>query len=246
MLKVKNNINQMGQLLLLPKKLILYGAGASTKLILQCFYHKGLKEKLEYIVDRNEALDGTWCEAENGIRVKVLSLSHFLDQYHSRIRKEFVILITPFSALWIVDNLDKIEQLDGTETYLYALITDKNRPAPFSFRNTGRPLIPKRIHYIWIGGRSIPQEYQDNIETWKRYCPDYEIVKWDEHNYDFLGNPYTREALEQKQYMYATDYVRKDILYQMGGIYLDTDVEFWFWTGGSARASGYGRDDETI
>lgn len=87
--------------------------------------------------------------------------------------------------------------------------------------------IPKKIHYIWIGGKDIPQEYKRNIESWKKYCPDYEIICWNEGNYDFEKNRYMKEAydLGGRYLMYATDYARKDILYNYGGIYLDTDVE---------------------
>lgn len=225
MLNMKNNADSMQQLLGLPKRIVLYGAGASARLILQAFYHKGLKERLAFIVDRKEDLDNTWCDVADGIWVNVISLSHFLKQYGALIKEKFILLITPSTAMWIVEELDRIEQLDGTEAYVYALVAGKKPPEQFPLRSLDKPVIPKRIHYIWIGENSMSKEDMGNIESWKRFCPDYEIIKWDEKNYDFHKNPYTREALERKRYMYATDYARKDILYHYGGIYLDTDVE---------------------
>lgn len=225
MLNIKNDADCMEQLIGLPRKIVLYGAGASTRLILQAFYQRGLKERLAFIVDKNESLDNTWCEAPGDIQAEVISLGHFLEQYGSYIKKEFTMLITPSTAMWIVDELDKIEGLDGVDAYVYALVAGKKAPPPFCLRSLGAPTIPKRIHYIWIGENAMPAEDVENIESWKRLCPDYEIIRWNEKNYDFHKNPYTREAWEKKQYMYATDYARKDILYRYGGIYLDTDVE---------------------
>ncbi len=225
MLNVRTDLDDMEMLIQSGRRLVLYGAGASARLLLQEYFHKGLDKCLECIVDANEKLDGMKYEVVEGQRVGVVSLKHFIGKYGGDIKSKFTLLITPYTALRIVDSLDKMPELDGVETYLHALIVEK-RPIPsFSIRSLPEPAIPKVIHYIWIGGQRMPQEYLDNIETWKKFCPDYEIVEWNEKNYDFGKNRYTREALEQKQYMYATDYVRKDILYHYGGIYLDTDVE---------------------
>lgn len=225
MLNIKINADCMEQLLGLSRRIVLYGAGASARLILQAFYHRGLKERLAFIVDKNESLDNTKCEVTGGIQVDVISLRHFLEQYGVGVKEEFTLLITPFRALWIVEELDRVEGLDGVDTYVYALVAGKKPPEPFPLRSLYQPVIPKRIHYIWIGENAMSAEDMKNIESWKKFCPDYEIIKWDERKYDFQKNPYTREALERKQYMYATDYARKDILYHYGGIYLDTDVE---------------------
>lgn len=59
----------------------------------------------------------------------------------------------------------------------------------------------------------------------EKYCPDYEIIRWDENNYDYKKNRYMAEAYEAKKWSFVSDYARMDILYQYGGIYLDTDVE---------------------
>lgn len=225
MLRVKNDADDIRGLFQADRQIVLYGAGASAKLILQAFYGKGLKERIAFAVDKNDALDGTSCRVTDGISVPVISLSRFLETYGDTVKSRFIILITPFAALRIVEELDRISQLDGAEAYLYALITDKKSPAPFSLQSLDSPAIPRRIHYIWIGEKPMPQGDVANIESWKRYCPGYEIIRWDEKSYDFGRNRYTREAYRAKQYMYATDYVRKDILYRYGGIYLDTDVE---------------------
>ena len=63
------------------------------------------------------------------------------------------------------------------------------------------------------------------MKTWKKYCPDYEIVEWNESNYDYKKNEYMYEAYKAKKWGFVTDYARLDIIYENGGIYLDTDVE---------------------
>lgn len=85
--------------------------------------------------------------------------------------------------------------------------------------------IPKIIHYCWVGGANKPKSVQYCIDTWKKYCPDYEIIEWNEDNYDFSKNQYMKEAYNSKKWGFVPDYARLDIIYQHGGIYMDTDVE---------------------
>lgn len=85
--------------------------------------------------------------------------------------------------------------------------------------------IPKVIHYFWVGGGEMPAVCQSCINSWKIHCPDYEIICWNESNYDFGRTPYMRQAYDAGQWAFAVDYARLDVLYRCGGVYLDTDVE---------------------
>ncbi len=85
--------------------------------------------------------------------------------------------------------------------------------------------IPKIIHYCWFGNNEMPKLANKCIESWKKYCPDYEIICWNEENFDFSRNRYAREAYEAQKWAFVTDYVRLKVVYDYGGIYLDTDVE---------------------
>ena len=85
--------------------------------------------------------------------------------------------------------------------------------------------IPRVIHYCWFGGNPLPEEAKKCIESWKRYCPDYEIIRWDESNYDVNSCAYIQEAYQAKKWAFVSDYARFDILYHHGGVYFDTDVE---------------------
>ncbi len=85
--------------------------------------------------------------------------------------------------------------------------------------------IPKKIHYCWFGGKPLPEMAEKCIASWEKYCPDYEIVRWDESNFDLDYCPYVREAFEAKKWAFITDVVRLYVLVNYGGIYMDTDVE---------------------
>ncbi len=87
-------------------------------------------------------------------------------------------------------------------------------------------MIPKVIHYCWFGGNPMPKLAKKCLNSWKKYCPDYEIIEWNEENYDLESAPlYVRQAYEAKKWAFVTDYVRLQVVYENGGIYLDTDVE---------------------
>lgn len=86
-------------------------------------------------------------------------------------------------------------------------------------------MIPKMIHYCWFGGKPLPKDVLDCIKTWEKYCPDYEIKRWDESNFDVNSHPFMKAAYEAKAWAFVSDYARLKVVYDNGGIYLDTDVE---------------------
>lgn len=85
--------------------------------------------------------------------------------------------------------------------------------------------IPKIIHYCWFGGNPLPEDAKKYIESWKKYCPDYEIIEWNEENFDVNCNDYVKEAYNAKKWAFVSDYARLYALVNYGGIYMDTDVE---------------------
>lgn len=86
-------------------------------------------------------------------------------------------------------------------------------------------MIPKTIHYCWFGGAPLPKPALRCIQSWKKYCPDYEIIEWNESNFDINIIPYVKEAYAAKKYAFVSDYARFYILHRQGGVYMDTDVE---------------------
>ncbi len=86
-------------------------------------------------------------------------------------------------------------------------------------------MIPKKIHYCWFGGKPLNHLGQKCLESWKKFFPDYEIIEWNESNFDINCCQYVKEAYEAKKWAFVSDYARFKILYDHGGIYFDTDVE---------------------
>ena len=89
-------------------------------------------------------------------------------------------------------------------------------------------MIEKKIHYIWFGN-SKPEKVLKCIESWKKFLLDYEIIEWNEKNFDvekeMKENKFFKECYQRKLWAFVSDYVRVKVLYENGGIYLDTDME---------------------
>lgn len=154
--------------------------------------------------------------------VKIISLNDFLKIYD----KTCIIIITCLSFDEILQQLDTIEKLNGMDCYIEYFIKNHTEKTCINVDYTSKKqLIPRKIHYCWFGKKELPEEYQRYIESWRKFCPDYEIIRWDETNYDIHKNLYVHQAYENGQWAFVTDYARVDILYQEGGLYFDTDVE---------------------
>lgn len=86
-------------------------------------------------------------------------------------------------------------------------------------------MIPKKIHYCWFGRNLKSELALKCIKSWKQKLPDYEMIEWNEDTFDINENVFCKEAYEAKKWAFVTDYVRLKVLYEYGGIYMDTDVE---------------------
>jgi hypothetical protein len=85
--------------------------------------------------------------------------------------------------------------------------------------------IPRKLHYCWFGRNEKPDLIQFCTRSWREHCPGFEIIEWNEDNFDVNACPFTAVAYEQKKYAFVTDYLRAYVLHSQGGIYLDADVE---------------------
>lgn len=86
-------------------------------------------------------------------------------------------------------------------------------------------MIPKIIHYCWFGPKQIPEKISEYIETWKKFCPDFEIMLWNEDNFDVNLFKVSELAYQAKKYAFVADVCRIYALEKFGGIYLDTDMQ---------------------
>ena len=84
--------------------------------------------------------------------------------------------------------------------------------------------IPKIIHYCWFGGKPLPRELKECLDTWEK-LKGYTIMRWDESNCSFDENDFVRNTYRDRQLGFIGDYYRLKAVYEYGGIYLDTDVK---------------------
>lgn len=89
--------------------------------------------------------------------------------------------------------------------------------------------IPKTIHYIWLGNRPFDKVSIKCMNTWKKYLPDYELIKWDDEKCKEIisSSKYASQAYAAKKYAFVSDYIRVYVLYHYGGVYMDTDVQIF-------------------
>ncbi|RHW48906.1 glycosyltransferase family 32 protein [Lactobacillus bombicola] len=85
-------------------------------------------------------------------------------------------------------------------------------------------MIPKIIHYVWVGRNPMPQNIRRCMKTWRKHLQDYQFIQWSEDNFDLHENKYIEQAYQAKKWAFVSDYIRAKAIYEYGGIYLDTDV----------------------
>ena len=204
----------------LDKTLICFGAG--RQLINACgeFSYLSFFEKIDFIADNDKNIRYF---TYNGVHKPVTSL----DECIRSSERTPIILITVSDCKDLISQLDGIAALHDCECYNYTLMRDYVKPYQLPINRAEKEplIIPKTIHYCWFGGNPMRDDFKAYIETWKKHCPDYDIVRWDESNYDYKKNEYMYDAYKRKIWGLVPDYARLDIIYRYGGVYLDTDVE---------------------
>lgn len=225
MVEIYNDVSSIEELVEKYSEIYLYGAGASCKLLLMSYWNDALKGHVNCIIDANKELADTTIDIETD-RILIKDIESASNEFRKE-EKQKVLLLTPAFSSLIIERLDNERAFEGAKVYLLPMICHKQYDESFPLRSKSEMMIPKIIHYFWIGGNPLPEEYQKNIDGWKKLNPEYEICCWNEDNYRFDSIPYMKEAFQSgREYlMYVTDYARLDVLYRHGGIYLDTDVE---------------------
>lgn len=205
------------------KRIVVYGAGVIGQTAAPYWLHEyGLDGDVLCYVDADARKQGGTVRLSScAVPVEPLAA---LEEHEGT----YILLITVSAFEPVVQSLERLPGTEGAEAYFlpFMLLDIANAPKSGGIVRTSRePLIPRKIHYTWFSGTPIPENLQACIDSWKRFCPDYEIIRWDTSNYDVSQYEYTRQAWELRKWGFIADVARLDILYQNGGIYLDVDVE---------------------
>lgn len=209
------------------KTIVFFGIGKRFRLFEKTFPQKNIKDKLLFCVDNNSELHGT--------KVKYMDKEvavYSIESLKSVNIQETLVIITCYNYLPIQEQLTSDILLKDIHicsfTPLYGEILEREaleKELPSNIKLSKTSLIPKVIHYCWFGKKPLPDKNKRWMESWIKFCPDYEIKLWNEDNYDITKIPYMKEAYEKKKWGFVPDYARLDIVYQYGGLYFDTDVE---------------------
>lgn len=86
-------------------------------------------------------------------------------------------------------------------------------------------MIAKKIYYCWFGKGKRSAFEEECIKSWKKKCPDYEIIEINEDNFNIDINEFCQKAYENKNYAFVADVARMEVLKNNSGFYLDTDIK---------------------
>lgn len=205
-------------------KVVVFGAGAiGTVTVPGVLVQAGLLDSILYYVDNDERKHGTYVDVL-GRNIEIKPVTYLANSDLTNV----VIFMTLSRYSAVIQQLDGISRLKEVECYMIPFMCMNSfyqEGGKGIICRTEKPVIPKVIHYMWLGRNVMPDKLKYCIESWHRYCPDYEIKCWNEDNYDIDSALYMKQAYEAGKYGFVPDYARVDILYRHGGIYLDTDVE---------------------
>ena len=200
--------------------IIVYGAGVIGKICAPDF------------LSSNELLDHVlfWVDEDvhkrerditvNGKHFKIVPACEIVNT-----REPYVILVTSSRYSGILEYLGKQPYSDRLEVYILPMMSIRDfNPEKVQLQFREGEKIPKKLHYCWFGG-DMPIEMKKNIESWKSFCPEYDLICWNEKNYDIDKCSFTKQAYENKKWAFLSDAIKLDVLYEQGGFYFDTDVE---------------------
>lgn len=205
------------------RKFVIYGAGMiGISVIPHFIYENEVLDLFLGYIDRDFRKINSKIEV-SGQYYEIHSVDYF-----KTLDKNVIIIISNSNYSGVLQSLNDIPFIAKNESYLFPVMLEiKSRNISYicKHRLSDEPLIPKKIHYCWFSKKSIPDHLLYCIDSWHKKCPDYEIIRWDENNYNVFQNEYMKQAYIAQKWSFVTDYARLDILYKHGGIYLDTDVE---------------------
>lgn len=203
-------------------KIVMFGVGSIGKTVApEILNIYGISQHFDKFID-NDATKWGEMVFINGKEYEINS-----PNYLCKCEENTTVFINISRFADALEQLEKMKCTQNMSVYIIPMMcihnwcSDTSKGVPII---TDSPLIPKVIHYMWLGGKPIPENLAKCIKSWEKYCPDYEIIQWNENNYDISKHKYMKQAYDKKAFGFVPDYARLDILYEYGGFYMDTDV----------------------
>lgn len=206
------------------KKIIAFAATDFLKVIAMNYKDLHLDEYIQFIVDNDKQKQGgTVCIS--GIEKRIMPPEELLKHNDSEIA---ILVATDAFADEIYEQMKDMLPSQNIEVFFLSLLISKhvddtmNNPAIQLGAGEGK--IPKIIHYFWFSKEEKPESVKMCIDSWGKFCPDYKLIEWNADTFDITCNNFAYEAFQQKKWAYVSDYARLAVVYQYGGVYLDSDV----------------------
>lgn len=204
-------------------KIVIFGTGVIGSTITpEILKEYNLLDNIIFCVDNDKTRWNTYINM-CGKNIKIVS-----PDVLKKLDGNVTILITMSRYISVYEQLNDVVGKEKYSCYIIPAMCIENfhnNEKKGVIKNFSQQVIPKKIHYMWLGRNKMPYFLEQCIDSWRKYCPDYEIIRWDESNYDVHKNNFVSQAYDNQRYGFVPDYARIELLYEYGGIYLDTDVE---------------------
>lgn len=211
------------------RKIVCYGTGLVLFSAEDMFSESGIDRNISLFIDGNQKKhEMRMLFSGRTIIIKGVDTLLTMDLSNT------LLILTLETYEEVIDDLNQFRELDEFRCYIFSTI---NRSyikyiAKNDFfcvhgykERCGSERIPKVLHYCWFGDANPSDFMRKCIASWRDKCPDFEIILWNEDNFDVKCNNYVWQAYQSCKYAFVSDFARLDILYKHGGIYLDTDVK---------------------
>ena len=204
------------------KKIIIYGAGKFLNMIVENYPELFPADKISFVIDKNNYNRNILICNKN---VPVLSIHDLLN---SDLNDKVLLIACRLDISEVLKELNSYSELNKLSYFILPLMLSEHVDDIYIYHENNRiNKIPKKIHFFWFSGTPKDDFSLKCLESWRKFCSDYEIIEWNQNNYDITKNPFMYDAIKAKKWAYAADYARIDILNEYGGIYLDLDVELY-------------------
>lgn len=204
------------------KRVVAFGATVFVQVIADNYPELELGRRIDYFIDNSSDKEGTTFCVDGYNK-----LIHKVDYLLSDDLQDIVILIASDGyALEMYEQLEREPTLAEVSCFfLPMLIMNRVDDTCASVNISCVERIPKIIHCFWFSGDEKDELSKSCMESWRRFCPDFEIKEWNTTNYDVGKNPYMYEAYKARKWAYVTDFARLDMVHEYGGFYFDLDLE---------------------